>query len=157
MTQEVQGGASTESGGTSTGKVMTVRRAWVITGFLAVFLLINYADKALLGLAGPNIMQDLGLTREQFGVIQSSFFWIFAVGAIVLGALAGRVNLRWYLAVLMLVWVATMLPLVTTVGFTTILVCRLILGFAEGPAYALANHTSKPCSHRRSAPSPAAS
>lgn len=142
MTQDTHGAAPTAPED-STGKGMTRTRAWVIVGLLAIFLLINYADKALMGLAGPAIVKDLGLSREQFGVIQSSFFWVFAVGAIVLGAVAGRVNLRWYLALLMLVWVATMLPMVGTVGFTTVLVCRLILGFAEGPAYALANHTSQ--------------
>ncbi|WP_202813548.1 MFS transporter [Arthrobacter sp. ERGS1:01] len=110
---------------------------------MAIFLFINYADKSLLGLAGTQIRADLGITVEQYGIIQSAFFWIFAIGAIVLGALASRVNLRWYLAALMLVWVATMIPLMGTVGFTGLLVCRLVLGFAEGPAYALANHSAQ--------------
>ncbi|HKU11443.1 MAG TPA: MFS transporter, partial [Sinomonas sp.] len=83
------------------------------------------------------------ITPEQYGTIQSAFYWIFAIGAIVLGALSGRVNLRWYLPVLMLVWVATMVPLMGTIGFTGLLVCRLVLGFAEGPAYALANHSAQ--------------
>lgn len=122
---------------------MTPARAWAITFLLAIFLFINYADKSLLGLAGTHIREDLGISAEQYGVVQSAFFWIFAVGAIVLGALASRVNLRWYLAALMLVWVATMVPLMGTVGFSTLLITRLVLGFAEGPAYALANHSAQ--------------
>ncbi|MGC5410133.1 MFS transporter, partial [Streptomyces sp. DT225] len=31
-------------------------------------------------------------------------------------------------------------PLLGPVGFTTVLVCRIVLGFAEGPAYALSTH-----------------
>jgi MFS family permease len=122
---------------------MSPARAWTIVALLAAFLFINYADKSLLGLAGTHIRADLGITVEQFGILQSAFFWIFALGAIVLGALASKVNLRWYLAALMLVWVATMVPLMGVVGFSTLLVCRLALGFAEGPAYALANHSAQ--------------
>ena len=122
---------------------MSPARAWTIVALLAAFLFINYADKSLLGLAGTHIRADLGITVQQFGILQSAFFWIFALGAIVLGALASKVNLRWYLAALMLVWVATMVPLMGVVGFSTLLVCRLALGFAEGPAYALANHSAQ--------------
>ena len=124
-------------------KEMSPARAWTIVALLAAFLFINYADKSLLGLAGTHIRTDLGITVQQFGILQSAFFWIFALGAIVLGALASKVNLRWYLAALMLVWVATMVPLMGVVGFSTLLVCRLALGFAEGPAYALANHSAQ--------------
>ena len=53
-----------------------------------------------------------------------------------------RVNIRWLLAGLMLTWVATMVPLLGTVSFGVLIACRVILGFAEGPAFALANHAA---------------
>lgn len=116
------------------------RRAWLITILLFLFMLLNFADKAVLGFAGVHIQRDLGITPQQFGLLQSSFFWLFAVGAIVLGALSTRVSLRWLLAGLMLVWVVTMVPLLGPVGFGVLLACRIVLGFAEGPAAALATH-----------------
>lgn len=122
---------------------MTPFRAWSITILLALFLFINYADKAVLGLAGSDIKVDLGLTAAQYGVVQSGFYWLFAIGALSLGTLSSRINLRWYLAILMLVWVATMVPLLGTIGFSALLICRVILGFAVGPAYALANHSAQ--------------
>ncbi|WP_269939697.1 MFS transporter [Arthrobacter sp. HY1533] len=122
---------------------MTPFRAWSITILLALFLFINYADKAVLGLAGSDIKVDLGLTAAQYGVVQSGFYWLFAIGALSLGALSSRINLRWYLAILMLVWVATMVPLLGTIGFSALLICRVVLGFAVGPAYALANHSAQ--------------
>ncbi|MDI3418187.1 MFS transporter [Streptomyces luteolus] len=114
--------------------------AWSVTVLLALFMLLNYADKAVLGFAAQDILKDLGITAQQFGVIQSAFFWLFFAGAILLGALSTKIGLRWLLAILMIIWVATMVPLVGPVSFTVLMLCRLTLGFAEGPAYALANH-----------------
>ncbi|RVU23973.1 MFS transporter [Streptomyces antnestii] len=113
--------------------------AWSVTVLLALFMLLNYADKAVIGFSAQDILKDLGISAQQFGVIQSAFFWLFFAGAILLGALSGKIGLRWLLGGLMVVWVATMLPLVGTVSFTVLMLCRLVLGFAEGPAFALAN------------------
>ncbi|WP_370178846.1 MFS transporter [Rhodococcus wratislaviensis] len=103
-------------------------------------MLLNFADKAVLGFAGVHIMKDLGLTPQQFGMVQSAFFWLFAVGAIVIGALTSKINVRWLLSAVMLVWIVTMLPLLGPVSLIVLLACRIMLGFAEGPAFALATH-----------------
>ncbi|MGW5147742.1 MFS transporter [Rhodococcus koreensis] len=116
-------------------------RAWTVTALLFAFLVLNFADKAVLGFAGLHIQRDLGITPQQFGLVQSAFFWLFAVGAIVLGALSSRIGVRWLLAVLMLIWIVTMVPLLGPVSFGVLLACRIVLGFAEGPAYALATHS----------------
>lgn len=125
---------------TLAGTSFTAGRAWTVTLLLLAFMLLNFADKAVLGFAGVHIMKDLGLTPQQFGLLQSAFFWLFAAGAIVVGALTAKINVRWLLAAVMLVWILTMLPLLGPVSFTVLLACRIVLGFAEGPAYALATH-----------------
>ncbi|MGC5410132.1 MFS transporter, partial [Streptomyces sp. DT225] len=66
------------------------RRAWLITFLLLAFMLLNFADKAVLGFAGAAVKRDLNISAAQFGVLQSSFFWLFAVGAVLLGALTAR-------------------------------------------------------------------
>jgi MFS family permease len=103
-------------------------------------MLLNFADKAALGFAGSAIMRELAITPAEFGVLQSSFFWLFAVGALVVGALSTRISVRLLLPALMAVWILTMVPLLFPVGFGLLLVSRVVLGFAEGPAYALATH-----------------
>ncbi|WP_037231772.1 MFS transporter [Rhodococcus wratislaviensis] len=118
----------------------STRAAWTITLLLLAFMLLNFADKAVLGFAGVHIMKDLGLTPQQFGMVQSAFFWLFAVGAIVIGALTSKINVRWLLSSVMLVWIVTMLPLLGPVSLIVLLACRIMLGFAEGPAFALATH-----------------
>ena len=113
------------------------RRGWIITLMLMAFMLINFADKIVVSLAGVEIKADLGLSDQQFGTAQSAFFWLFAVGAVALGSLGGRVPARWLLAGLVGLWVLSLAPMTTTVGFGVFLACRMLLGFAEGPAGAL--------------------
>ncbi|MEE2062319.1 MFS transporter [Rhodococcus artemisiae] len=119
-----------------------MRRAWIVVGLLVLFMLINHADKSVIAFAGVQIQRDLGLSSQQFGLLQSSFFWLFAAGALFFGWLSSRVNIRWLLAGLMLLWVATMIPLLGSVSFGVLIACRVILGFGEGPAFALANHAA---------------
>ena len=112
----------------------------VVLKLLVAFLFLNYADKAVLAFAGTQIQAELGISPAQFGLVQSAFFWLFAAGALFFGALSRRVSIRWLLAGLMFVWVATMAPLLGTTTFAVLLLSRIVLGFAEGPAYALATH-----------------
>jgi MFS family permease len=103
-------------------------------------MLVNFADKIVVGLAGVPIMNELKLEPEQFGLLGSSFFFLFSVSAIVVGFIVNRVPTRWVLLVLALIWALAQFPMVGTVGFTTLLICRIILGAGEGPAFAVAAH-----------------
>ena len=59
-----------------------LKGAWGMTALLFLFMLINFADKVVVGLAAQPIMEELKLTPEQFGLIGSSFFFLFAVSAV---------------------------------------------------------------------------
>lgn len=113
-------------------------RAWLVVGLLAVFTFLNFADKAVVGLAGVEMIKDLGITKQQFGLVQSSFFWLYAVGAIVGGMLVGRVPARWLLAGTSLLWVIALLPMVWSTSYEVLIATRILLGFAEGPTAAMA-------------------
>jgi MFS family permease len=116
------------------------RRAWLIVGLLFLFMTLNFSDKAIVGLAGVPMMKEMGLTPRQFGLIGSSFFFLFSISAVIGGFVANRVQTRWLLLVMALVWAATQLPMIGSVGFATLLACRVTLGAAEGPAYPVALH-----------------
>lgn len=49
------------------------RKAWTTVVLVFLFMLINFADKAVIGLAAGPIIKDLHLTNEQFGQIGSAF------------------------------------------------------------------------------------
>src|SRR6516164_8833077 len=120
----------------------TPREAWLIVALLFLFMLINFADKAVIGIAAVPIMQELQLSPRQFGLIGSSFYLLFAVSAIVTGFIVNRVQTRWALLTMGLVWALTQFPMVGTVGFTTVVACRIALGAGEGPAYPVALHAA---------------
>lgn len=117
-------------------------RAWVIVGLLFCFMLINFADKAIIGLAAVPIMQELHLTPSQFGLVGSSFFLLFALSSVIVGFIANRVQARWVLMVMGLVWALVQFPMVGTIGFGGLLACRVMLGAGEGPAYPIALHAA---------------
>src|SRR5665213_2544118 len=118
----------------------TPKGAWGITFLLFLFMLVNFADKIVVGLAAVPIMTELKLQPEQFGLLGSSFFFLFSISAIVVGFIVNRVAARWVLLVLAAVWALTQFPMLGTVSYTTLLVCRVILGAGEGPAFSVAVH-----------------
>jgi MFS family permease len=118
----------------------TPKGAWKITFLLFLFMLVNFADKIVVGLAGVPIMTELKLEPEQFGLLGSSFFFLFSIAAIIVGFIVNHVAARWVLLTLALVWALAQFPMVGEVGFTTLLICRIILGAGEGPAFSVAVH-----------------
>lgn len=113
-------------------------RAAFVVALLFCFMLVNYADKVVIGLAGVDLIEELGLTKEQFGLVQSSFFWLLAVGAVLGGLLIGRIKARFLLAGVAVLWALSLAPMMGSVGFGLLIASRVLLGFAEGPATAMA-------------------
>ena len=119
-----------------------LKGAWGITALLFFFMLINFADKVVVGLAGPSIRSDpaLNLTATQFGLLGSSFFFLFAVSAVAGGFLANRVQAKHMLLVMAIVWSLVQFPMLGTVTLEVLIACRIVLGAGEGPAAPVATH-----------------
>ncbi|WP_229378947.1 MFS transporter [Streptomyces sp. VRA16 Mangrove soil] len=118
-----------------------MRGAWRTTWLLLAFMVVNFADKAVLGLAGPEIRADFGITRAEFGTAQSAFFALFSVAALGVAALTKRIRTTPLLLVLALLWSAAQLPMVwDAAGFGALVATRVLLGAAEGPASPVAMH-----------------
>jgi MFS transporter, ACS family, D-galactonate transporter len=120
----------------------TPKGSWLIVALLFLFMLINFVDKAVIGLAAVPMMKELNLSPSQFGLVGSSFFLLFSLSAVVTGFIVNRVQTRWVLLVMSLAWALTQFPMVGTVGFATVLACRIALGAGEGPAYPVALHAT---------------
>jgi predicted MFS family arabinose efflux permease len=87
-----------------------------------------------MGLAAVPIMRELNLTPEQYGVIASSFFSLYALSTLAVAMLfANRVPPRIILIVLLAAWSTVQLPILFAASFAVLVVCRTALGVAEGP------------------------
>ncbi|MDA9432880.1 MFS transporter [Bradyrhizobium sp. CCBAU 51627] len=132
--------AAGRTAGVSQGTTATPKGAWTVTFLLFLFMVVNFADKIVVGLAGVPIMNDLKLQPEQFGLLGSSFFFLFSISAIVVGFIVNKVATRYVLLTLAVIWALAQFPMVGTVSFTTLLICRIVLGAGEGPAFSVAAH-----------------
>lgn len=111
-----------------------------MTALLFFFMLINFADKVVVGLAAQPIIADLKLSPEQFGLIGSSFFFLFAISAVVVGFITNRVQTRWTLFVMAIIWSVAQFPMLGMVSLEVLIACRIVLGAGEGPAGPTATH-----------------
>lgn len=130
-------------------------RAWVVVGLLVVFQIIAFADKAVLGLVAPHAMAELGLTPTQFGFIGSAFFFLYSIVSVMAGILASRFSVHWILLVMGVTWAVLQFPMLLGGGAAVLLITRIILGGAEGPATAMSLTSAHTWFHptRRALPS----
>ncbi len=119
---------------------MTLGRAWTMVALVFLFMVINFADKAVVGLASVPIIDELHLSRAQFGLLGSAFFLLFSVSGVAVGFLANRFSTKTIMGVMGVVWAAALLPMSRVSSFAVLLSSRVVLGAAEGPAFPIAVH-----------------
>ena len=118
------------------------KTAWLTVGLLFLFNLINFADKSVIGIAAVPIMQELKLGPREFGLVASSFYLLFAISAVATGFLVNRVQTRWVLLAMGLIWALAQFPMMGTIGFAGLIAARVALGAGEGPATPVALHAA---------------
>ncbi|MGW8378965.1 MFS transporter [Streptomyces sp. ODS28] len=115
-------------------------RAWLITAMIVTFMVVNFADKAVLGLAAVPIMEELHISHGTYGLISSSFFLLFSLSGLVVGFFSSRVTSRTLLFVMTLTWALAQLPVLIVAAVPTLIAGRVLLGAAEGPAASMSMH-----------------
>ncbi|MDN3248728.1 MFS transporter [Streptomyces mutabilis] len=116
------------------------RRAWLVLVMVVAFMMINYADKSVLGLAAVPLMDELGIDKSTYGLISSSFYVLFSVSGLVVGLLSARWSTRTMLLVMAALWAVAQLPALAA-SVPALIAGRLLLGAAEGPAASMSMHT----------------
>lgn len=133
----------TDAGPAAPGDAMPNRgTAWGVTVLLLVVLIINWADKGVLGLVAVPVMKDLHLSESQFGFVGSAFYFLYAVTNIVVSILCTRVQVRWVILTLALLWSVCQVPILLVASFPALLVSRIALGAAEGPGTPMVNYAA---------------
>jgi MFS family permease len=117
------------------------RRAWTQVALAFLFMLINFADKSVVGLSSVPIMREMSLSNTQFGTLGSAFFLLFSISGVTVGFAANRVRTKTLMMVMAIVWALGLLPMSIASSFSLLLCSRVILGAAEGPAFPITLHT----------------
>lgn len=116
------------------------RRGWAVVALLFLFMLINWADKAVIGLSAVPIIHELHLSHTEFGLIGSAFFLLFPLSGVVVGFVVNRIRAKPVLALMAVIWALAQLPMVGQVSLGLLLSSRIVLGLGEGPALPVALH-----------------
>ena len=102
---------------------------------------INYADRATISIAGPDMAKELGLTPVQMGYVFSAFAWSYVLAQIPGGWLLDRFGVKWVYAASIAIWSGFTL-IQGAVGFFTgltavvlLFALRLLVGLSEAPAF----------------------
>lgn len=86
---------------------------------------VNYADRAIVSIAGPAMADELGLDPVALGFIFSAFGWSYAVGQLPGGWILDRYGTKWVYAISIALW-------------SLFTFCQGFVGFvAGGAAFAL--------------------
>ncbi|MER5611398.1 MFS transporter [Streptomyces sp. NPDC002215] len=128
-----------ESGGLGP-PVFDRRRAWLVTALIVTFMIVNFADKSVLGLAADPIMEELDISHSTYGLISSSYSILFSLSGLVVGFFSSRVPSRVLLFVMCLVWGLAQLPVLIVAAVPALVAGRVLLGAAEGPATPMSMH-----------------
>jgi ACS family hexuronate transporter-like MFS transporter len=101
--------------------------------------MINYMDRSALSVAAPLVMKDLRLDAAQLGIIFSSFFAGYALFTLIGGYASDVFGPKRVFALSMSTWSVFCGLTAAAVGFSSLLVVRVLFGCGEGPFGAAAN------------------
>lgn len=111
--------------------------AWAVTAAAAGAAVVVFLDKAMLGIIARPVMAELGISATTFGAISSASYVLNVVTCLAVGFGASKVSPRWTLLACGLLWALGQAPAALAGGATLLVISRLAVGAAEGPAVPL--------------------
>lgn len=104
---------------------------------LALVLVLDYADRTLLGALGPTLKSTFDLNNFELGLLATAFSFVGAGATIPFGMLTDRYSRTMLLAVSLVLWGVALVFVGAAVSFAILFVARLFLGVVSaisGPA-----------------------
>jgi sugar phosphate permease len=108
---------------------------WIVVVLLFFATAINYMDRAILGIAGPSIMEDLSLSAVQFGLLGSAFFWTYALMQIPVGLIVDKLGARLTYSIAVVWWSLCTVLTGTGRSLGMLIGIRALMGIGESPAF----------------------
>ena len=106
---------------------------WFILVLLFFGMVINFADKSIVGLAAVQIMGEFNLSYAEWGIVGSSYYWLYPVTGILGAALADKMGAKRILGLLMLTWAVLQFGVLAITALPLLILYRVLLGVFEAP------------------------
>ncbi len=108
---------------------------WRIALLLGFGILVNYIDRVGLSVAKDPLHQEFGLSDQQFGLLSSTFFWVYALCQIPVGLILDRFGVMLAGRIGAFLWGFAALATALAPNFATLNLARAFLGIAEAPGF----------------------
>jgi ACS family D-galactonate transporter-like MFS transporter len=111
------------------------RTRLTVLALICFATMLNYADRAVLGVAAPTMTGDLSISPAVMGLIFSAFSWTYAAAQIPGGVLLDRWGTRLTYTVSLALWSFFTLLHGFAYSIKALIAFRLGLGMAEAPCF----------------------
>ena len=112
-----------------------------VVGFCVALAVVTYLDRACMATLAPDIMRDLGLSKNQMSVIYSAFALAYAIFEIPTAWWADRWGTRRVLTRIVLWWSGFTILTGAAWNFASLVVTRFLFGAGEAGAWPSAART----------------
>jgi ACS family glucarate transporter-like MFS transporter len=102
---------------------------------LVLMAVLLYLDRFCIGVAAPAIMEELQISKEEFGRTYFGFFFAYALLQVPAGRLSDRFGTRFTLPAYVALWSLATLGLGFAYGLASIVLMRVLLGIFQAGAY----------------------
>jgi MFS transporter, ACS family, D-galactonate transporter len=106
-----------------------------VAGLITIGTMLNYLDRAVLGVAAPSMTRELAIDPVLMGLVFSAFSWTYAAAQIPGGAFLDRFGARLTYFWSVGAWSLFTLLQGFATGLVSLLTYRLALGVAESPCF----------------------
>lgn len=118
---------------------MPSRMRWLIGSLMFLGGMINYLDRSALAVAAPFVAHDLHLGPAELGLVFSAFSFGYAPFCFIGGHMSDRVGPKRVMTIAMVGWSIFCGLTAAAFNLTTLLIVRVVFGFAEGPIASTSN------------------
>jgi MFS family permease len=106
-----------------------------VLGLLCLMYFITYLDRVNLATAGTVMMQDLGMSKTEFGLMLSAFAYPYAIFQVIGGSVGDRFGARRTLMICGIIWALATVLTGLVGGLVSLFLARVLLGFGEGATF----------------------
>ena len=118
------------------------RYRWVICALLFFATTVNYVDRAVFGVLGPELINEFKWSATEFGMIIATFTLAYAIGFLFVGWFIDKVGTRWGYTICLIVWSLAAAGHALARGTMGFMIARFALGIGESGNFPAAVKTT---------------